>query len=244
MPQSVTRPTIMRISSASYVLVVFTFFLLAPFANPLCCAQSDRYELGKRVRRFEVAWQTAEPQLRTASTAPMQKAVQNFFSLQFAKAAQQLDDAYFAVRQASPPTPFEQLAIAQRLLVEPVAVDVQAATLRIKLNAFYEPRLTNANAPAVNSLDDATVRLKLLVDPSTIKVDLSLIGCVECSEQVQKRALSRTTVAENCSYVSSRGLKIATFEDRYFVPTFAIRFVDLPRFEHVGVDDFQYLRTT
>lgn len=53
----------------------------------------QRYQLGRRLIRFETAWQTATPDQRTASVKPVEQAVSSFFGLQLAEAAKRLDQA-------------------------------------------------------------------------------------------------------------------------------------------------------
>lgn len=127
-----------------------------------CYAQSDRYELGKRVRRFELAWQAADADRRAASATPMQQAVKSFFTMQFASAARELDNAYFIVRQATSPTIFEQAALAQRMEVQPVAIDSMAAACQIKLLPYYKMKLTDDGADGAAALEAAQVKLTLV----------------------------------------------------------------------------------
>ena len=138
--------------------------LLAIVVCLLCCwpcyAQSDRYELGKRVRRFELAWQAADGARRAASAAPMQQAVKSFFTLQYAGAARELDNAYFIARQAAPAAAFEQAALALRLDVQPVAIDAQLATCQFKIQPYYKLKPTADEAD--RALETAQVKLKLI----------------------------------------------------------------------------------
>ena len=109
-------------------------------------AQVERSELGKRLRRFEEAWQTASVETRANSVPPMEAAVRSFFSLQFRAAAARLDDAWFTVRQAAPPTRFERWAIASRLQVAPRLMDTTNAEIVVQLMPYYE--IENMEMPA------------------------------------------------------------------------------------------------
>ncbi len=60
-------------------------------------AQPERLELGKRLRRFELAWELAPESNRLASAKPMQLAVSRFFALQFNEAMERLDEAWRCV---------------------------------------------------------------------------------------------------------------------------------------------------
>ncbi len=111
---------------------------------PLVCftqhaaSQEGRYELGRRLRRFEVAWQSADSAGRARSTAAMETAVSRFFGLRWLDAAQQLDAAYLAV-QGEPQSQAEQKrwALAQRMSVRPMFADVDEKTLQVELRSFY-----------------------------------------------------------------------------------------------------------
>ena len=58
---------------------------------------SDRYQLGRRLERFERAWQDASQEGRVASTGAMERAVQSFFSMQLGVAGKSLDRAWLSV---------------------------------------------------------------------------------------------------------------------------------------------------
>jgi pimeloyl-ACP methyl ester carboxylesterase len=57
-------------------------------------AQSARYELGRRVRTMEEAWEAnRDPRIRSAALPPIKRAVENFFALRLPAAARELDEA-------------------------------------------------------------------------------------------------------------------------------------------------------
>ncbi|MFN9789279.1 MAG: hypothetical protein ACK54R_06060, partial [Pirellulaceae bacterium] len=70
--------------SAIPLLVAGTIVGWAP---AMLHGQSPRYELGKRLQRFERQWQTADAEARIASVRPIEEAVQLFFSLNLPAAA-------------------------------------------------------------------------------------------------------------------------------------------------------------
>ncbi|MEY3175460.1 MAG: hypothetical protein RLZZ436_3374 [Planctomycetota bacterium] len=112
---------------------------IAYTAAPSASAQSSRLELGRRLQRFEAAWEAAAPEQRTAAVTPLKSAVNSFFSLRLAEAGRQLDTAWVAVRgPANPPSPLEQSVIGLQLLPEPVCADTSHAGLQIQLKPFYE----------------------------------------------------------------------------------------------------------
>jgi len=87
-----------------------------------------RYELGKRVERYELLWESSSREERAASTAAMEKAVQEFFRLDLVAAAKSLDDAWLSML----PSPTE----------------LQSTTAPVSLSAL--PRLVDANQPVVD----------------------------------------------------------------------------------------------
>lgn len=102
-------------------------------------AQSARLELGRRLQRFENAWESAAADRRTAAVNPLKIAVNSFFSLRLAEAGRQLDQAWVAVRgPADPPSTLEQAVIGLQLLPDPICADVSHAGLKIQLKPFYE----------------------------------------------------------------------------------------------------------
>lgn len=124
-------------------------------------AQTERYELGKRLRRFEIAWQDASGDQRSASTAGMQKAVQSFFSLQLTTAARHLDDAYFVARSPVSPTDLERLVLSLHLDVQPKSLDASNASLKITLSPFYQ---LDVDPSVIAAWHDATFQLSLQDD--------------------------------------------------------------------------------
>jgi predicted esterase len=61
-----------------------------------------RFELGKRVERFERAWQHSEVGARAKSTPVMERAVQKFFGLDLEGACRELDQAWCALQNDPP----------------------------------------------------------------------------------------------------------------------------------------------
>ncbi len=114
------------------------FGLFVLFANSVGHGQEERWELGKRLRRFEIAWQTADSNGRTRCVRPMQKAVENFFSLRLTAAAKELDEAFFVVANNTTPSDFERYAISRRVSFGPVLIDTNASTIELKVAPFYK----------------------------------------------------------------------------------------------------------
>lgn len=67
-------------------------------------AQEERYELGRRLKRFEAEWEkTTDPVARKRALTILPKASTQFLSLNLTAAARTVDDAYWALRSAEPP---------------------------------------------------------------------------------------------------------------------------------------------
>ena len=98
--------------------------------------QMERYELGQRLHRFELAWQAADAERRGKSVPAMEAAVSSFFRLQLAAAGRSLDQAYLTVLAADP-SPAWNWALSQRLQVDPLVADASETTIRVRLHDFY-----------------------------------------------------------------------------------------------------------
>jgi len=121
-------------------------------------AETPRAELGKRLRRFEIAWQEADGERRAAAVAPMTAAVRSFFTLQLPAAARQLDEAWYAVRPDGAPGTAERTAIATAVTVTPLLADTTAETISVAFERFYEV----ADAVTAAGPDAAGLRLSIV----------------------------------------------------------------------------------
>ncbi len=117
------------------LLAILSFLLLSSSA-PLA-AQVDRYELGLRLRRVELAWQAADAAQRAALARPMDEAVKSFFGLQLRTAAARLDKAYLVVTGNDQPSELVRYTISRRLTALPLLADTSEPTLKIELQQFY-----------------------------------------------------------------------------------------------------------
>ena len=112
--------------------------LLSPTFSTPARAETPRAELGKRLRRFEIAWQEADAPRRAAAVAPMTAAVRSFFTLKLSAAASHLDEAWFTVRSREAPETAERAAIATAVTATPLLADTTAETLAVAFAPFYE----------------------------------------------------------------------------------------------------------
>ncbi len=135
-------------------LAAMTCMVLVTSCLPsVATAQVERYELGKRVQRFETAWQSADAPSRARCVKPISAAVQSFFALQLNKAGELIDQAFCEVGGFSMPSDFRKWALAHYLQCDPVLSDENAETIQLQLLSFYE-----VAAPSPN---DTVVRLSL-----------------------------------------------------------------------------------
>jgi len=111
-------------------------------------AQIERYELGKRLRRFEKAWQTATAVQQAESTRPMQQAVQSFFSFNLARAASKLDEAWIYVRDTDT-AEWERHVLSHRIEIDSTLPDWSEPEMPVSLTPLYR---TGAAAPEAASV--------------------------------------------------------------------------------------------
>ncbi len=106
-------------------------------------AQEERYELGKRLRRFEEAWQQAPDPIRKQSAPILQQAVSSFFSLNLLGAAEKLDQAWVVTR-SQPTASWERSAIPYRIQASAILIDEATPSITVRLTPFYNK---NEKAP-------------------------------------------------------------------------------------------------
>ncbi len=117
-------------------------------------AQTDRYELGRRVKRYEIAWQIADAQSRARSTASMQKAVSSFFALKFKSAARAIDEAHHQVKSKQPLSDLDHWLASRQIIVNQRVVDSTVTKLPLFLKTFYGEKIS----PPKNSKLRVTIR--------------------------------------------------------------------------------------
>ena len=119
--------------TATRVLAVFVAVLAA--GNP-AAAQVERYELGRRLRAYEAAWELAERDARIKSYAGLPKVTAQFFGFQFGEAGRTLDEARRALGGAEVSAP---VAWAEALALDPESrlIDAGKPGLAIAVKSFY-----------------------------------------------------------------------------------------------------------
>ncbi len=106
--------------------------------------QTERLELGRRLQRFEQAWEAADPTARKAAVAPMTAAVRNFFALSLSAAGKQLDEAWRIVREQAAVGELEPQVIHLELLATPRCADSSTNELKVQLKPFYKGEVDKA----------------------------------------------------------------------------------------------------
>jgi pimeloyl-ACP methyl ester carboxylesterase len=124
-------------------------------------AQVERLELGKRLQRFELAWQDSGPERQAASAGPMQEAVSSFFSLRLLRAAEKLDEAWWALSGAEP-SQSQRAVGSHRVAPGSLIGDGLHDRLAVRLQPFYE-------APA----DEVSGRVRFWLTPRSTALPIS-----------------------------------------------------------------------
>ena len=119
----------------------------------------DRYQLGRRLERFERAWQEASVASRARSTASMEQAVESFFSLQLGRAGKSLDRAWLQVTGVEESEQAERLgSIRWKLDFEKTLLDVKDPVVVVRASVFYDQ--VSASDQADNA-DNADSKLEI-----------------------------------------------------------------------------------
>lgn len=125
-------------------------------AAPVAFGQAERYELGRRLRVFEAAWDRADAESRKRATPPLKEAVNRFFSLRFGDAGERVDEARHALDPASKPDADRRWAESLWIKLGGRLLDARSPRLSLAIAAFHK---TTASAPP-----DA--RLRIAIDDS------------------------------------------------------------------------------
>ena len=121
---------------------------------PSAFAQFERYELGRRLREFEVQWDRVDDaQVKARASQSLKAAVTAFFSLRLGEAGRAIAEARFALRGKVQPAEGERWASSLCIKPEARLIDTTTPMLPVTLAAFYS---IEAKPPA-----DARVRLAL-----------------------------------------------------------------------------------
>jgi predicted esterase len=122
----------MRLPASLLLVLIFT---------GMASAQSERYELGLRLRQFEKAWdQTTDPVGRKRALAIVKDATNQFFSLKFGEAGKTLDSAKWALRQNNPRTENEIWMASFMMKPDVRVVDQKVQHASVMIEQFYKAK--------------------------------------------------------------------------------------------------------
>ena len=125
-------------SGVSFALAILAVLFVLPTDVP---AQNPRLELGRRLKRFEMSWETAASPLRVSAVPFLQNAVRRFFTLNFKEAGRQLDRAWLELNTDKKSDRLTNNLVGAQLLVSPVCADTDTDSLEIELTSFYDAEL-------------------------------------------------------------------------------------------------------
>jgi len=104
-------------------------------------AQSERYELGARLKQFEAAWdEVPENTARQRALKVLPDVTMQFFSLQFGKAGKTLDEARFALKSETAPSDAVRWATALFPDVQKRVMTDAKGGCKVRIRAFYDPK--------------------------------------------------------------------------------------------------------
>jgi len=140
-----------------WALVVFWIFL--PELG-ICQSAQDRYQLGRRLERFERAWQEADVASRARSTASMEQAVGSFFSLQLGRAGKFLDQGWLQVTGVEESEQVERLGgLGWKLEFERTLLDVKDPVVRGRASVFYDSASATEGTDAMDKPHEVVLSL-------------------------------------------------------------------------------------
>ena len=157
-----------------FLASVFALLISAPAA-----AQSERYELGRRLKTFEAAWEMYDnPTARERALDVLPKATRQFFSLQLGEVGRTLDLATFALQTDIAPSANRQWVWSLSAILESRVIDAAAKELTVTIQPFYPVK---GDIPKNLELqfwfvDKQIVKLKPEKFPLTVKVPLPPLG--------------------------------------------------------------------
>lgn len=163
--------------------VYFSLAVLLVLATNLS-AQNPRLELGRRLKRFEISWETASPPHRISAVPFLQKAVRRFFSLSLFEAGREMDRAWLELNRDKKSDALTNALIGSQLLVTPVCADTENDSLAIELASFYEtekepPQHTSVELKLTAKSGQLRAKTQLSMDELARGTSWKLNGLVE-----------------------------------------------------------------
>ena len=121
-------------------------------------AENSRLELGRRLKRFEITWETATPERRASAVPFLKTAVRKFFTLSLLEAGSEMDKAWLALNPEINDSQLTRALIGSQLVASPICADTrqEGDQITLKLKRFYGEELQPP------SPTQATLRLESL----------------------------------------------------------------------------------
>ena len=220
----------MRITKHFLALIVILCMALLLGQQSIAQEPNLRYELGKRVQRYELLWETSTPEVRAASTATMERAVQEFFSFNLSGAAKSLDAAWLSMQKE--PSDFQRSVASLSVSAPPVldanqsklelhlmsiypasnAVWLNSASLELTLTPISEPNATKPQTKTVDlpSRTSAASQLPLLIE---WELDKREAGEFELTAILVQNELRAPIVGTRVSFLTDRQPRIHAVTD-------------------------------
>lgn len=140
---------------------------------------AQRYELGQRVKRFELEWEKQDGDAaRARALEHLQKLTQQFFTLQLGEAGRSLDLATFALTTDAEPSNARQWAWSLYAIPEVRVVDGTVKELSVTVSQLYAPKGERPKNLEVQFwfTDKRITAAAPAAFPHTIKVPLPELG--------------------------------------------------------------------
>jgi predicted esterase len=143
-----------RIVGRRFVTLALLGFAWLSIEPASASAQFERYELGRRLRNFEVEWdRVGDARAKARASQALKTGVGSFLEFRLADAGRAITEARFALRSGNQPSEGERWAESLCLKPEARLIDATNPSLPVTIAAFYA---TDAKRP-----DNATIRLTL-----------------------------------------------------------------------------------
>ena len=159
------------------IRIAATLLAIASLSSP-ARAQFERYELGRRVRALEFAWDaTKAPEARTEASRSLKNAVSAFFAAKQGEAARFVTDGLLALRPGGPPSSAERWAAAVAIKPERRLLDASADRLDVVVSPFYAVGGPKPEGLAARlTLGPSVVESPIADLPATMALPLKGIG--------------------------------------------------------------------
>jgi predicted esterase len=146
---------------------------------PVAAAQEERYELGRRLRQMEAAWERQEDDTaRQRALEHLRPVTRQFFSFRLAEAARSLDRATFALQSPREPSAARQWAAALQITPQKRLLDDQHAELLVTVQPFYRPAVPLPRGARLRLwfIEKDVVSVPIDSWPLTVRVPLPPLG--------------------------------------------------------------------